>query len=105
MLKNSKGVIFPEFFLAFSIWLVIAFFFVPAYMQLHMQMKAIEHDLLAHQLLYESLLKWKAEDVFMESHIIKEDNIMFRFRWDEGKEACIEYEGVSEKTTQVCENI
>ncbi|TRZ37600.1 hypothetical protein CEQ21_19335 [Niallia circulans] len=105
MLKNSKGIILPEFFLAFSIWLVIALFFIPAYIQLHMQMKANEHDLLAHQLLYESLLKWKAEDGFMESHNIKEGNIMFRFRWEEGKEACVEYEGVSEKTAKICESI
>jgi len=106
MLKNSKGFLLPEYFLAIGTWLIIAFFFIPAYIHLLHQMKEVEQDLEAHRLLYESLLKWKAEEsVSQNNQSIHNKGIMYMITRKEGKEACIEYEDIYKKTQTVCEEI
>ncbi|MDL0437444.1 MULTISPECIES: hypothetical protein [unclassified Niallia] len=104
MLKNNRGFLLPEFFLAIGTWLIIACFFIPAYIHLLQQMKAIEQDLTAHQLLYECLLKWRAEEsVRPLTQTIEKENIVYKISWKDGKEACIEYVDVFKKTQAICE--
>ncbi len=106
MLKNNKGFLLPEYFLAMGTWLLIAFFFIPAYIHLLHQMKVVEQDLEAHRLLYERLLKWKVEEsVDQNNPFINKKGIIYMITWKEGKEACIEYEDIYKKTQKVCEEI
>lgn len=103
MLRNGNGFSLPETFLALTVLFLMCFFFIPAYTHLLKQLKELDEEKLATQVLYEHLEEVLVDDKAKHDFNMKKEGILYTIKWDTEKEVCIYYENSFQRKQFFCE--
>ncbi|GKU81170.1 type II secretion system protein [Niallia sp. NCCP-28] len=103
MLRNGKGFSLPEMFLALTVLFMLCLFFIPAYTHLLKQLKQLDEEKLAIQVLYEYLEGVLVEDKGKENFHIEKEGILYQVKWNTEKEICIYHENNFQRKQFFCE--
>jgi len=104
MLRNGKGFLLPEMFLALTVLFLLCLFFIPAYTHMLKQLKQLDEEKLANQLLYEHLEAVLAGDKGRNDFVAKKEGVLYQIKWNNEKEICVYYENNLQREESICES-
>ncbi|KAB7670017.1 hypothetical protein [Bacillus sp. B1-b2] len=105
MLRNCKGFILADYFLALSIWALISMTLIPIFIHVQKQFLKSEEQREINELFYHYLIDQKLEEFSSNESVLEGNGKQYPLTWREKEEVCVSYEDMFHQDQTICEKV